>query len=108
MKQAIQETRAGKPREEALKDMGERAMEDDLRAFTAMLIQTERLGTSLADSLRVHSDSLRTKRRQYAEEEAAKTSVKLLFPLTFLLMPAMFVVVLLPAAIKILKMFSGL
>jgi len=106
MRAALQETRAGKPRYEALKDMGERAMEDDLRAFAAMLIQTERLGTSLANSLRVHSDSLRVKRRQRAEEEAAKTTVKLLFPLVFLLMPAMLVVVLAPALIRIMK-FMG-
>ena len=106
MRAALQETRAGKPRYEALKDMGERAMEDDLRAFAAMLIQTERLGTSLANSLRVHSDSLRTKRRQRAEEEAAKTTVKLLFPLVFLLMPAMLIVVLAPALIRIMK-FMG-
>jgi tight adherence protein C len=100
------EVRAGKPREEAVRDLGERSMLDDLKSFTAMLIQTERLGTSLADSLRVHSDGLRTRRRQRAEEAAAKTAIKLLFPLVFLIMPALFVVMLMPALLRIIKIFS--
>ncbi|MEE9614804.1 MAG: type II secretion system F family protein [Thermodesulfobacteriota bacterium] len=104
----VQETRAGKPRYEALKDMGERTMEEDLKALAAMLIQTERLGTSLADSLRVHSDTLRTKRRQKAEEEAAKTAIKLMFPLVFLLFPSMFIVILVPAFIRIVSTLSDL
>lgn len=106
MKQAVQETRAGKSREDALRDMGWRSKEDDLKSFSAMLIQTERLGTSLAESLRIHSDSLRTKRRQLAEEEAAKTTIKLLFPLVFLLFPAIFIVILLPALIRMARVFS--
>jgi len=106
MKVAITETRAGKPRHEALRDMGERSGVEDLRALAAMLIQTERLGTSLADALRVHSDFLRTKRRQMAEEAAAKTAVKLIFPLAFFLLPSMFVVVLLPALIRLAHFFS--
>jgi tight adherence protein C len=105
---ASQETRAGKPREDALRDLGERTMLDDLKSFVAMLIQTERLGTSLADSLRVHSDSLRTIRRQKAEEAAAKTSIKLLFPLVFLIMPALFVVMLMPAILRMIEIFSEL
>jgi tight adherence protein C len=108
MMTAVQETRAGKSRHEALRDMGERSMEDDLKAFSAMLVQTERLGTSLADSLRIHSDSLRTKRRQLAEEEAAKTSIKLLFPLVFLLLPALFVVLLIPALIRLTRFLGEL
>jgi tight adherence protein C len=107
MKQAVQETRAGKPRHESLKDMGQRTMEDDLKSFSAMLVQTERLGTSLADSLRIHSDSLRTKRRQMAEEQAAKTTVKLVFPLVFFLFPSMFVVVLVPALIRLTRFLEG-
>jgi tight adherence protein C len=106
LKLATQEVRAGKPREDALRDLGERTMLDDLKSFVAMLIQTERLGTSLADSLRVHSDSLRTVRRQKAEEAAAKTSIKLLFPLVFLIMPALFVVMLMPAILRLIKVFS--
>jgi tight adherence protein C len=106
MTTAIRETRAGKLRVDALRDMGERAMEEDLRAFAAMLVQTEQLGTNLADSLRIHSDSLRTKRRQKAEEVAAKTAVKLLFPLVFFLMPPLLIIVLLPALIRMGNFFS--
>ena len=72
-----------------------------MKSLVAMLIQTEKLGTSLAQSLRVHSDSLRTKRRQRAEEAAAKTTIKLVFPLVFLLFPALFVVILGPGFIQI-------
>lgn len=105
---AVQETRAGKPRLEALRDMGERTMVDDLKAFAAMLIQTERLGTSLAQSLRVFSDSLRTIRRQRAEEAAAKTAVKLIFPLVFFIFPAILVVILGPGFIRIARFFTEL
>ncbi len=106
IKIATQETRAGKPRLDALRDMGERAMVDDLKSFSAMLIQTERLGTSLAQSLRIFSDSLRTIRRQKAEEAAAKTAVKLIFPLVFFIFPALLVVILGPAVLRIMKFFT--
>ena len=106
MNTALQETRAGKPRMESLRDMGERSMVDDLKAFAAMLIQTEKLGTSLAQALRVHSDSLRTIRRQRAEEAAAKIPIKLLFPLVFFIFPALLFVILGPAVIRIMKMFG--
>jgi tight adherence protein C len=103
---AVQETRAGKQRLEALRDMGERTMVDDLKSFAAMLIQTERLGTSLAQSLRVFSDSLRTIRRQRAEEAAAKTAVKLVFPLVFFIFPAILVVILGPGMLRISRFFT--
>ncbi len=103
MNTAIQETRAGKPRIEALRDMGERSQVDDLKSFGAMLVQTERLGTSLAQSLRIHSDSLRTIRRQRAEEAAAKIPIKLLFPLVFFIFPALLVIILGPAVLRIMK-----
>ncbi len=106
MKVALQETRAGKPRLEALRGMGERTMEDDLKSFAAMLVQTERLGTSLAQSLRVHSDSLRTVRRQKAEEAAAKIAIKLLFPLVFFIFPALLLIILGPAALRVMKLFT--
>lgn len=106
IKISIQEVRAGKPRLESLRDMGERSMVDDLKAFAAMLIQTERLGTSLAQSLRIFSDSLRTMRRQRAEEAAAKTAVKLLFPLVFLIFPALLLVILGPGIIRIMQLFK--
>lgn len=106
MKIALQETRAGKQRMEALRDMGERAMEEDLKALAAMLIQTEKLGTSLAQSLKVFSDSLRTLRRQRAEEAAAKVAIKLLFPLAFFIFPALLLVILGPAVIRIMRLFT--
>lgn len=94
---------AGKPRQEALRALSDRTGVEEVKSLVAMLIQTEKLGTSLAQSLRVHSDSLRTKRRQRAEEAAAKTTIKLVFPLVFLLFPALFVVILGPGFIQIVK-----
>jgi len=94
---------AGKPRIEALRSLSARTGVEEVKSLVAMLIQTEKLGTSLAQSLRVHSDSLRTKRRQRAEEAAAKTTIKLVFPLVFLLFPALFVVILGPGFIQIAK-----
>jgi tight adherence protein C len=94
---------AGKPRIEALRSLTERTGVEEVKSLVAMLIQTEKLGTSLAQSLRVHSDTLRTKRRQRAEEAAAKTTIKLVFPLVFLLFPALFVVILGPGMIQIVK-----
>jgi len=94
---------AGKPRQEALRALSDRTGVEEVKSLVAMLIQTEKLGTSLAQSLRVHSDSLRTKRRQRAEEAAAKTTIKLVFPLVFLLFPALFVVILGPGMIQIAK-----
>jgi tight adherence protein C len=106
IKIATREARAGKPRAEALKDMAERTLVDDVKSFVTMLAQTERFGTSLSQALRVHSDSLRTKRRQIAEEAAAKTSVKLIFPLALFIFPALLVVILGPAIVQIYK-FMG-
>jgi len=106
LKLASMEIRAGKLRSEALKDMAERTMVDDVKAFVTMLIQTERFGTSLSQALRVHSDSLRTKRRQVAEEAAAKTSIKMLFPLVMFVFPALLIVILGPAIITIMKSFK--
>jgi tight adherence protein C len=94
------ELRAGKPRVEALKNLGERTGVEDLASLVAMLIQTDKFGTSVAQSLRVHSETLRTKRRQRAEEAAAKTGVKMVFPLVFCIFPAIWVVTIGPAAIK--------
>lgn len=106
IRQVTMETRAGKPRAEALKDMAERTMVDDLRSFTTMLTQTERFGTSLSQALRSFSEDLRTKRRQFAEEAAAKTTIKLIFPLVFAIFPALLVVVLGPAVVQIVKIFA--
>ena len=93
---------AGKPRLDALRAFADRTGVEDVKSLVAMLIQTERLGTSLAQSLRVHSDSLRVRRRQRAEEAAAKTTIKLVFPLVFLLFPALFIVILGPGVLQIL------
>ena len=106
IKTATMETRAGKPRIDALKDMAERTMVDDVRSFVTMLTQTERYGTSLSQGLRSFSDSLRTKRRQLAEEAAAKTTIKMIFPLILFILPALLVVILGPAIIQIAKMFK--
>jgi tight adherence protein C len=95
------EIRAGKPREEALRGLGARTGVEDLRSLAAMLIQTDRFGTSVAQALRVHSDTMRIKRRQRAEEAAAKTTVKILFPLLVCVFPSIFVVIIGPAAINI-------
>lgn len=94
------ELRAGKPRAEALRNLADRSGVDDLNSLVAMLIQTDKFGTSVAHSLRVYSETLRTKRRQRAEEAAAKTGVKMVFPLVFCIFPAVWVVTIGPAAIK--------
>ena len=101
------ETRAGKPRLEALKNFSRRTQVDDVRALVTMLVQTDRFGTSVAQALRTHAEESRVKRRQRAEEKAAKLSVKLIFPLVFFLLPAFFVVVIGPAAIKFIEFFSN-
>jgi len=88
------EMRAGKPRAEALRNLVDRTGVDDIRALVGTLIQTDRFGTSVAQALRVHSDSLRTSRRQRAEEQAAKTTIKMVPPLViFILVPFLFVTV---------------
>lgn len=94
------ELRAGKGRTEALRNLAERTGVDDVSSLVAMLVQTDRFGTSIAQSLRVHADTLRTKRRQRAEEAAAKTGVKMVFPLVACIFPAIWVVTIGPAAIR--------
>jgi tight adherence protein C len=93
---------AGKPRPDALRALADRTGVEDVKSFVAMLIQTEKLGTSLSQSLRVHADSLRTKRRQRAEEAAAKTTIKLVFPLVLLLFPALFIILLGPGILQVI------
>lgn len=98
------ELRAGASRERALRNLSLRAGLEDVDALVAMLVQADRFGTSISDSLRVHSEGLRLKRRQQAEEAAAKVPVKLLFPLIFCILPAMFVVLLGPAVINVIRL----
>jgi len=102
------ELRAGNSRSDALRRLADRTGVDDLSSLAAMLIQTDKFGTSVAQSLRVHSDTLRTKRRQRAEEAAAKTGVKMVFPLVFCIFPAIWVVTIGPAAIKFVQVLFPL
>ncbi len=97
------ELRAGENRVDALRHLADRTGVDDVASLVAMLVQTDKFGTSVAQSLRVHSDTLRTKRRQRAEEAAAKTGVKMVFPLVFCIFPAIWVVTIGPAAIKFVQ-----
>jgi tight adherence protein C len=102
------EIRAGKPRLEAFKNFAARTKVDDVRTLVAMLVQTDRFGTSVAQALRTHAATSRTKRRQRAEERAAKIGVKLVFPLVFFLFPAFYVVTLGPAVIQFVRVFFPL
>jgi tight adherence protein C len=95
------EIRVGRDRDEALRNLAERTGVDDLRSLVAMLIQTDRFGTSIAKAIRVFSDSLRTKRRQRAEQAAQKAAVKLLFPLACFLFPTLFIAILGPALLQL-------
>jgi tight adherence protein C len=101
------ETRAGKPRIEAFRNFARRTGVEDVRSLVAMLIQTDRFGTSVAQALRTFAEVSRTKRRQRAEEKAAKLGVKLVFPLVFCLFPAFFVVALGGAVIRLVHLFGS-
>ena len=105
------EVNAGRKRADAMRNLGQRTEVDDIKSFVTVLIQTDRFGTSVAQSLRVFADSMRTKRRQRAEEHAAKMGVKMIPPIVFFIFPAIFVVVLGPAAIQfarvLMPMISG-
>ena len=102
----IAEMRAGKPRIDAFRGFADRTQVDDVRALVAMLIQTDKFGTSVSQALRTHANVCRTKRRQRAEERAQKVSVKLVFPLVFCLFPALYVVMLGPAYLQFMKVFG--
>jgi tight adherence protein C len=100
------EIRAGKPRIEAFKNFAARTKVDDVQSLVALLVQTDKFGTSLAQALRTHADTSRTKRRQNAEERAGKLGVKLVFPLVLFLFPALYIVILGPAAIAFIRVFN--
>ena len=102
------EIRAGKPRLEAFKNFAARTKVDDVKSLVALLVQTDKFGTSIAQALRTHAETSRTKRRQRAEEKAAKVGVKLVFPLVLFLFPALYVVILGPAVIQFLRVFRPL
>jgi tight adherence protein C len=101
------ETRAGKPRLEAFKNLEARTKNDDVRSLVAMLVQTDRFGTSVSQALRTFAEVTRTKRRQRAEERAAKVGVKMVFPLVLCLFPALYVATLGSAVIQIVNVFFG-
>jgi len=102
------EMRAGKRRMEALKNLGERTGEPELRKLVATMVQADRFGTSVAESLRTHSEFMRVKRRQAAEERAAKVGVKLTFPIFFFIMPAMMLVAAGPGVLQLIRGMSRL
>jgi tight adherence protein C len=97
---------AGTSRADALKNLADRTGVDDLRSLVAMLVQTDKFGTSVANSLRVFSETMRTKRRQRAEEAAAKTGVKMVFPLVVCIFPAIWFVTIGPAAIRFIRVMG--
>jgi tight adherence protein C len=105
IRQIVSEIMVGLPRIDALRNLYKRTGLDDIKALTDMLIQSEKFGTSVSQALKGFAESLRTKRRQIAEEAAAKTTIKLIFPLVLCIFPALFIVILGPAVITILKSF---
>jgi tight adherence protein C len=104
----VLEQRAGRPRSEAWKRMADRTGVDSVRNLVSMLVQSEQLGTSVAKTMRIQADTLRTQRVQQVEEEAAKTSVKLVFPLVFFIFPSLFVVLLGPAVLIMIDSYHEL
>jgi tight adherence protein C len=102
----VLEQRAGRARADAWRQFGERTAVDSVRNLVSVLVQSEKFGTSIGKTLRVHSDTLRTQRRQAVEEQAAKTTVKLVFPLVLFIFPSLFVVTLGPACIVIMESFK--
>lgn len=103
----VLEQAAGKPRAEAWKGLADRTDVDSIRNLVSVLVQAEKFGTSIARTLRIHSDTLRTERRQQVEEQAAKTTVKLVFPLVLFIFPSIFLVTLGPAMIKMSQFFHN-
>ena len=97
------ELRAGKRRHEALHNLADRAGVEDLKKLVAVLVQTDRFGTSIAQSLRGHADYLRTLARQRAEERASKLAVKLVFPIFFCILPSLFVVTIGPVITRLIR-----
>src|SRR5688500_16472472 len=102
------EIRVGRERDEALRNLAERTGVDDLRSLVAMLIQSDRFGSSIARAVRVYADSLRTKRRQRAEQAAQKAAVKLLLPLALFLFPTLFIIILSPAALNLMDTMGNM
>ncbi len=104
----LEEIRRGKKREEAFRGIVNRTGVQDLSVFITSVIQSEQLGTNIADTLRIQADSMRRKRRQRAEEAAMKAPIKMLFPMIFFILPTMFIVILGPAVINMIQMFADM
>lgn len=107
-RRVLTDTRLGRARRDALKDMAARAGVDDVQTFIAAIIQAEQLGVSIGKILRIQSDQMRVRRRQRAEEAAQKAPIKMLFPMVFLIFPALFVVILGPAVPRLMNGLGGL
>jgi tight adherence protein C len=107
-KKVLSDIRLGRTRREALKDLGVRTGVEDVQTFCAAVIQADQLGVSMSKILRLQSDQMRVRRRQRAEEAAQKAPIKMLFPMVFLIFPALFVVILGPAVPRIMSSFGGL
>lgn len=103
----IMEMRVGLTRRDALKNLSARTDLDDVNSLVNLIIQTEKFGSSIGQALRVHSDTMRTKRHQRAEERAAKIPTKLIFPLLLFIFPSMFIVFLAPPLIQLVRMWKG-
>ncbi len=106
-RQLMLEMRAGKARKDALRSLATRVDVEDVTSWVTLLVQTDKFGTSIAQALRVHSDSMRTKRHQRAEEMAAKLPVKLVFPLILFIFPSLFIAILGPSMIAVFRLWTG-
>jgi tight adherence protein C len=106
-RQALQEIQVGKVRRDALKDLGERTGVEAMIKFVNALVQADKLGVGIGKVLRVQAEDLRSHRRQEAEEKAMKAPIKMLFPLIFFIFPSLFVIILGPAVISLMKMFQS-
>jgi tight adherence protein C len=102
------EMSTGVQRTQALRNLARRTGNEDVRGLVAVLVQSDRFGTSIARALRIHAASLRTRRRQRAEEAARKTPVKMLFPLVFCIFPALLVVMLAPGMLQLIDALKGM
>jgi tight adherence protein C len=102
----LREISLGRPRRDALRDLGRRAGVSDLQAFIAAVLQSDNLGVSISQTLRIQADAMRVRRRQRAEEQAAKLPVKMLFPLITLIFPALLIVILGPAILRLMAFFA--